>query len=151
MSLNCFQRLSFLFLLLAITVPALSKDWQGTGNMTSDNMTEIHNSINTYPITSTTPLGDIDVIAKNISTHLNSLWAPAWNVVIVSAGAAYDSVVYGYAFRDHWMWINGVTRPGSFNKLAYIIWKDYNCKVWRKISDLNGASSFTNDQLGAIQ
>lgn len=131
MSLNCFQRLSFLLLLLALTAPALSRDWQGTGNMTQDNMTEIQNTINVYPITSSTAPLDIFVISKNISMHLNSLWAPAWNVVIVFGGAAYDTVVYGYAFHNHWMWINGVTRPGSAGKLAYIIWKDFNCQVWK--------------------
>lgn len=50
MSLNCFQRLGFLLLLLALAVPALSFDWQGTGNMTQDNMTQIKNTIQAYAI-----------------------------------------------------------------------------------------------------
>lgn len=49
MSLNCFQKLSFILLLLALTAPALQLDWQGTGNMTQDNMTEIQAAINANP------------------------------------------------------------------------------------------------------
>lgn len=34
MSFNCFQRLSIFVALLALTVPVLQVDWQGTGTMT---------------------------------------------------------------------------------------------------------------------
>lgn len=66
----------------------------------------------------------MNTIAETISTRLNTIWDPAWNVVILRQAAGYDSVVYGYAFRDHWMWINGVAVPET---LSYIIWKDFNC------------------------
>lgn len=54
MNSNCSQRLSILFVLLALTVPALQIKWQGTGTMTDSNMTEIHNNIDSHPITSIT-------------------------------------------------------------------------------------------------
>lgn len=76
-----------------------------------------------------------------ISTRLNSLWDPAWNVVITKTPAGYDTIVYGYAFRNQWMWINGITIPTSADVLSYIIWKDYNCQTWRGLAYLEGLSS----------
>lgn len=34
--------------------------------------------------------------------------------------------MYGYAFRDHWIWLNEY----SDMKLSVVIWKDYNCHTW---------------------
>ena len=85
MSPNCFQRLSFLLLLLALTAPALSLDWQGTGNMTQDNMTEIWNAIGNNNSTLDTLAGAevYSAAAQAISTRLNTIWNPAWNVAII--------------------------------------------------------------------
>jgi hypothetical protein len=44
-----------------------------------------------------------------------------------------DSVVYGYAFRDHWMWYNGFLMDDGYY-VSFIIWKDYNCKGWTSIN-----------------
>lgn len=85
MSSNFFQRLSFLVVLLALTALALQRDWQGTGSMNETVMTEIHTQINNNPIYPSSQTTQIESIAKNISTRLNGLWDPAWNVVIVKA------------------------------------------------------------------
>ena len=113
MSSKDFQRLCVLFLLLTFNVPAFSLNWQGTGNMSGSNMTEIHTAITNNPITSTTSDADLDTVGQNISTNLNTLWDPAWNVIIVRTKPGNDTVVYGYAFRDHWMWINGGLFPAT--------------------------------------
>lgn len=46
------------------------------------------------------------------------------------------------------MWINGVPLPDTTTSvLAYLIWKDYNCHTWRKMSSIFSAkSSFTASQ-----
>lgn len=52
------------------------------------------------------------------SDYLNNLWAPAWNVVIIYSNSLdinFDAVVYGYAFRNHWMWINGLKMASIYN------------------------------------
>ena len=104
-------------------------DWQGAGNWTSDNLTVLNNMINAVSPSELTIYLSTDV--KNISDQLNTLWAPAWNVVIVyyPDSINYDSVLYGYGFRAHWFWFNGWQRTdGTY--LTFIIWKDYNCIGW---------------------
>jgi hypothetical protein len=66
-----------------------------------------------------------NMLAKSISDALNAQWSTAWNVVIVKTDSLEhcNSVVYGYAFNGHWMWVNGY---GQFDH-SFIIWKDYNC------------------------
>ena len=72
-------------------------------------------------------------LSKNLETVQN--WAQFWNVFVVVQDAASDTVVYGYAFREHWLWKNNVQFPGVSPAFTYptgkniglIIWKDYNC------------------------
>ena len=48
----------------------------------------------------------------------------------------WDTVLYGYAFRQHWMWYNGYTVAGSSGKYySFVIWKDYNCVAWHSVGD----------------
>lgn len=148
--MNSTQRLSILLILSLIT-STLTVNWQGTGNMTDSNMTEISTTINRFPITSTSTNTQINEVAKNISDYLNGLWAPAWNVVISKTTLPHDTVLYGYAFRNHWMWINGITIPTTTRTLAYIIWKDYNCRHWATLENIKAsASTFTSAQLQLI-
>lgn len=147
MSLNSFQRLSFLLVLLVLTVPALSDDWQASGNMTESNVTEINTAIKSHPITSATTAGQMDAVAQAISTHLNDIWAPAWNVAIVKAAQGSNSILYGYAFRNHWIWINGVVVDGMSQRLSYVIWKDFNCGTWTTVGNAIAlGSNFLSDQ-----
>ncbi len=96
-------------------------NWQGAGNMTQDNLTVIRNMINTIQERSN--------FAVNVSTQLNDLWAPAWNVVVASTSdVSYDAVLYGYGFNDHWFWFNGYKITTTY--ISFIIWKDYNCASW---------------------
>lgn len=73
---------------------------------------------------------------------------------IVTSLVGYDVVVYGYAFRGHWMWINNVfinSNTMKDNRFAYLIWKDYNCQGWATFSELMGSgSTFTQDQITII-
>lgn len=41
-----------------------------------------------------------------------------------------DTVVYGYAFTGHWMWLNNY----GDDHLSYVIWKDYNCGKYVTLS-----------------
>lgn len=76
------------------------------------------------------------------SNYLNDLWAPAWNVVIILSRYSpinFDAVIYGYAFRNHWLWINGLKlytflENGLIYYGSFIIWKDYNCLGWLTIN-----------------
>jgi hypothetical protein len=54
-------------------------------------------------------------------------------VVIYEDATSSDTVVYGYAFRDHWMWYNGFVMDDG-NYVSFIIWKDYNCDGWASIN-----------------
>lgn len=65
----------------------------------------------------------------DFSTFLNSQWDPAWNVFlnyIDHQGEDSDTVVYGYAYRKHWLWINGIKMNDNYH-VGIVIWKDYNC------------------------
>lgn len=88
--------------------------WQGIGNMSESNLTTIWTYINANFIYGTFQSGRTDKIVGKISdfsSYLNGIWDPAWNVVLIYTfyGQNQDSVVYGYAFRDHWLWYNGFT------------------------------------------
>ena len=148
---NCLQGLSFLVVLLALTVPALQTDWQGSGSMNTTVMTEIHTQINNNPITSSTSPADVDVIAQTISTRLNSLWDPAWNVMVSISPSSANTILYGYAFNNQWMWINGVSVPSTPRFCAYLIWKDCNCNQWKKMSEITSTTftPFQNTKINA--
>ena len=96
--MSYFQRLSFLIMLMALTVPALCLDWQGTGRQS--NMTEIQTAVNKNPITSSTTVEQTETITQTISTRLDTLWNPASYMIIVKGSTGFDTIVYGYAFRN---------------------------------------------------
>jgi hypothetical protein len=63
-------------------------------------------------------------------------------VVYITTGTNGDSVLYGYAFRDHWMWYNGFLMDDGYY-VSFIIWKDYNCITWITHNDMvDGQSTF---------
>jgi hypothetical protein len=64
-------------------------------------------------------------------------------VVYITDGTNSDSVVYGYAFRDHWMWYNGFLMNDG-NYVSFIIWKDYNCIISSTIDSNSLASNLAN-------
>ena len=62
--------------------------------------------------------------AVYISNTLNARYDPYWNAVTGLIGDPWkDCVLYGYAFRGHWIWINTYDRGGNF----YVVWKETNC------------------------
>ena len=101
----------FLALMLFLHHPVAAINWQGTGNLSSSNITEIWDYINSN-FGRNNFMNTMQLLASGLSNSLNTKWAPAWNVVIVKIGNAdnyNDVVLYGYAFRNHWMWYNGCT------------------------------------------
>lgn len=74
-----------------------------------------------------------DAFNLNFSNYLNGLWDPAWNVFTIKTIASIDAILYGYAFRNHWMWYNGYIVQGTI--LDFVIWKDYNCHTWMVVGD----------------
>lgn len=144
------------------------KNWQAADNMTASNLTEIWDYIDTNfdktktkevvaDLTSDTYLVNF---ATGMSTYLNGKWGTAWNVVVVYITDIVnaDTVVYGYAFRNHWMWYNGYTMQDGFF-VSFIIWKDYNCDHYYEFNsnippalnyDLDSAAelnTFTSEQI----
>ncbi len=108
--------------------------WQGYGNMSSSNLTEIWTFINSS-ISNTLTNSKYQEFCTNLSNHLNKTWDPAWNVYVIKSTTQRDTILYGYAFRDHWMWYNGYTLDGLII-LGFIIWKDYNCQGWNDVASL---------------
>ncbi len=91
--------------LLSAGVPL---NWMAGGNFTQVDFAKLRvrvNALQTKP-----PETTYAASASTMSNDLNAIWAPAWNVVVVSYqnGSNYDSVIYGYAFRNHWFWQNGL-------------------------------------------
>jgi hypothetical protein len=133
---------NFLVVAVLLLTCCKSLDWQGAGGWGNGNMTVIWDYINTnfskaWPQATTILPGDTKLadFASAFSTELNRRWDTAWNVVVayITDKSNSDSVVYGYAFRDHWMWYNGYAmNDGSF--VSFIIWKDYNCNGWTTIN-----------------
>jgi hypothetical protein len=118
--------LLFAWLLLSGVMPL---NWMAGGNFTQSDFDILRAKIDGFNKGTIFPL--LGPAAATLSTDLNTLWAPAWNVVIVYYGDGfnYDAVLYGYAFNGHWFWSNGFQL--SDNKyISFVIWKDYNCVTW---------------------
>lgn len=109
----------------------LCANWQSYGNFTSDNITFIKTTLdNGLSRVATSSLSEY-LLPTVISDALNTAWSQAWNVVVVgTADPLNDVVLYGYAFRSHWIWLNNY----GTTKRSYVIWKDYNCQSWADIS-----------------
>lgn len=139
---------NLLILLLAIilAITASASDWQGQGAMNQTVIAKIWESINAVNIANV----PYSTTAKTISDSLNNEWDPAWNVIVVQNVPGKDTILYGYAFRNQWMWYNGVPLPGyDMYRITFIVWKDYNCKDWKTL--VNIASGFTAQQLQTIE
>lgn len=136
-------------------------NWQAAGNMSASNMTIIQGYINANFSMGEENLNTLPGRVGPFSDYLNGLWAPAWNVVIIYNGKSnekFDAILYGYAFRDHWMWINGLSLLSFSNPSSTItyygtilIWKDYNCKGWLTLNVLSdNQGTFTSNPNTAI-
>lgn len=136
--MSSFNSLSFFLLLSLFLSPLLSNDWQAMGNFTPSNVSYIYTTINDCITRKATSSLSISSFPLTISDALNSVWDKAWNVFVTElSDYQTDSIVYGYAFRDHWFWLNNY---GS-DHLCYVIWKDYNCGQWVTFNH-NGFGSF---------
>jgi hypothetical protein len=95
-------------------------------------------------ITTAIAANNFSTMASSISSELNTVYHISWNVIVtspVSISTSGDTVVFGYAYKDHWLWIDNF---GASN-YSITIWKDYNCGVALDIaytaSNLNFVSS----------
>jgi hypothetical protein len=135
----CFRGLGFTLTVITLLSCVGATGWQGTGNMSRNNLTEVWNyidsNIGTYAVVEGgNHAPDLSPFSTALSAHLESLWSPAWNVFTISSLASSDSVVFGYAFNGHWMWYNGY--PVNEFNLNFVIWKDYNCQGWQTVGDV---------------
>lgn len=114
---------SLISLLLFLSLVSCS-NWQAKGSFTDQNITYIYNQIDTCIANKNSGAILVSDFARIISDALVAAWDPAWNVFVTKlTNYDTDSVVFGYAFRDHWMWLNNY----SSDHLSFVIWKDYNC------------------------
>ncbi len=74
--------LSVILVLHSLFATFPSDNWQGYGNMSSSNITEIWDFINPN-IQSAIPAKTYDAFNTKFSEHLNTLWNPAWNVFTI--------------------------------------------------------------------
>lgn len=134
--------MTFLFLLHH---PITATNWQGTGNFDTSNLTDIWGFITSNLKNDNT--GTLHNFNLAFSDHFNEVWAPAWNIVTVKNSIVdptyNDVILYGYTFKNHWMWFNGYSDQAiNYYKFSFVIWKDYNCQNWRSI----GAGLTTEDR-----
>lgn len=130
-------------------------NWQGTGSgLNNTVMTEIWKNLEANIDQAVKSMDDavITGLTKEMSERLNARWSSAWNVVLLMTSSVFDSIFYGYAFRDQWMWYNGVPFASqSYNSAAtLIVWKDYNCHTWKNIRAPNSDSTFNTEQKSRI-
>ncbi len=138
-----------LLLVIVLIASIQTVDWQGYGNMSSSNLTDIWSFINSNALKAFSN-SDYYKFTQDLSTHLNTLWDPAWNVITVKTVDTSDTVLYGYAFREHWMWYNGFRLSG--NVYSFVIWKDYNCQDWGTVGAIQkGATDFTTEEQTQIK
>jgi hypothetical protein len=72
-------------------------------------------------------------------------------IVYFTDNKNYDAVLYGYGFREHWSWFNGMKTASGY--VSFIIWKDFNCAYWFAINPAGTgyrASSFYSKNITAI-
>jgi hypothetical protein len=126
-----------------------SINWQGAGNMSASNMTFIWSTINAnipnYVSAAKTNLSQFSVVLSNA---FNQAWSPAWNVFVFELlDPSVDAIFYGYSFNGHWMWFNDYAYQGRY--FSFVIWKDYNCKVWNTIDNSMLQTAFTANDANA--
>lgn len=86
------EKLSFFAVLILLLIGCgNAENWQGIGDMTVDNMTDIWSYINknfhaNWDSTALMTASDqtLATFVTDFSDYLNGLWDPAWNVVVVA-------------------------------------------------------------------
>jgi len=128
--------------ILSLASVSICANWEYAGNWTTDNTTAINTAIDEAikisPDAADITKYNLGTFAQKLSEYLETTlqWHQFWNVFVVVQTEASDTVVYGYAFKSHWLWRNNVrfssavvplfVHPNGKN-IGLIIWKDYNC------------------------
>lgn len=140
------------FFLGGLVSLCIGLNWMAGGSFTQSEFDILRGKVNAFDITSNPPTWASSAAA--MSTELNNLWHPAWNVVIVFYydGSNNDAVLYGYAFNGRWFWLNGFQLSnGKF--ISFVIWKDFNCVQWTTYNPSGGnypTTSFDSTTSSAI-
>lgn len=126
--------------ILSLASVSICANWEHTGNWTTENTTDLLLAINESIILCAEDASpykyNLGKFAQKLSENLETRWHLFWNVFVVVQSEASDTVVYGYAFRDHWLWRNNIRfNPSSGpafihptgKNIGLIIWKDFNC------------------------
>ena len=111
---------AYCWVLLLLLAQLQAADWQASGSFEAEMLAFVKDTIETaHESTALTPTK-----AVYISRTLNGEYDPYWNTVSgVITDSTKDCVLFGYAFRGHWIWINNYKGSSRF----YVVWKDYNC------------------------
>ena len=128
--------------ILSLASVSLCTNWEYAGNWSATNTSAINTAITNTMTASRDATNlvygyNLGLFAKKLSENLETVqnWAQFWNVFVIVQGTSSDSVVYGYAFNNHWLWKNNiqfagvtpaVTMPAG-KQIGLVIWKDYNC------------------------
>lgn len=147
------QKWTVLLLIWALLNSSSSINWMAGGNFTEERFSILMAKVNAFNRSASvsTYIG----FTSALSTELNTLWAPAWNVIIAyhHDGSNSDVVLCGYAFNEQWFWMNGVLTTMDNKYVSFVIWKDYNCIGWRSI-EINYdrlTSTFTQGASNAVR
>lgn len=121
--------LAIVLIAMLLADSLLAVNWQGTGSgMNNTVISEIWRNL-VPNLETATRNNAYNPFVNDIATRLNNRWDPAWNVVLVTEKLGFDAILYGYAFRNQWMWYNGVPNTYlSSRTITLIVWKDYNCR-----------------------
>ena len=114
---------AFTFFLAFLTLSV--SQWTALGTFTEENnmLSRIFTIIQTA-MTNLTNLQSPELIPGYMTSSLNSQYGMGWNCIATiffqNATTDIDAAIFGYAYNNHWLWIN---LPGLG---TLIIWKDYN-------------------------
>lgn len=104
----------FMALMVLLHHPVAALNWQGTGSFDSENFADIWSFINAN-FKRYSDMNALQTFNLELSNTLNAKWDPAWNIVTMSISITNleynDVILYGYAFRQHWLWYNGYEHP----------------------------------------
>ena len=115
------QGLALLWTFALLVAQFQTIDWQASGSFEPGQLEFVREAIDNAFDDGLTK----KAFSLNVTAVCNARYDRFWNVVNgKTRQVTDDAVVFGYAYRQHWFWINNY-RGGYF----VIVWKDYNCEA----------------------